>query len=145
MDGLGGERMTAADKALDLARRHGVTVKANGDHLRLTASKPPPTEVVDALRRHKSAVLAALNSSASQGWGGASHAIEWFLSSNPPAEPFVLKRAVWITDPAAYWQKLRRDIGVGPGVARDAYGAVRDELRRLYAMFAVPAPPNGPH
>ncbi len=54
------EPMTAARQALDLAHQHGVVVEARGDRLHLTAPKPPPPEVLDALRRHKAEVMPLL-------------------------------------------------------------------------------------
>ena len=71
-------------------------------------------------------------------------AVEWFMASAPPAAPFVMvwndqgtRPAVTITDPARFWRDLRTDIAVGPGIRRDTYGAVRNDLRRLYAMFGL--------
>ena len=123
------------------ARADGLDVGVDGD--RLVVRGPRRCEArAKALLARKVEVMAAMTA---QRWGDAAHAVEWFLSSDPPAEPFVLKPAVSITDPAAYWRHLRGDVVAGPSVARDTYGAVRDELVRLYRMFAAPTPPNGPH
>ena len=123
------------------ARADGLDVGVDGD--RLVVRGPRRCEArAKALLARKAEVMAAM---AAQRWGDAAHAVEWFLSSDPPAEPFTLKPAIQIINPATYWQRLRGDIAAGPDVARDAYGAVRDELSRLHAIFASPHPPHGPH
>ena len=41
---------------------------------------------------------------------------------------------VTILDPPRWWESLRVDVAACPGVRRDYYGAVRDDLRRLHAL-----------
>ncbi len=69
-------------------------------------------------------------------------AIEWFLTSEPPAEPFVLRwcergirPAVEITNPKAFWRSLMVDVNWGPAGPRARYGALQDDLRRLHDLF----------
>ena len=132
MDGLA--LLQAADAA-------GLTVNVDGDRLVIRGPRSADA-TARALLEHKPEVMAAMTA---QRWGDAAIVVKWFMSSDSPAAPFVLKPAVRITDPATYWRRLRGDIAAGPGVARDTYGAVRDELKRLHAIFASPHPPHGPH
>lgn len=52
--------MTAALDLLHRAHEAGVELFADGDRLRLRASRQPPAELLDELRAYKAAVLAAL-------------------------------------------------------------------------------------
>jgi hypothetical protein len=52
--------VTTAAEALELARQHHVAVSVNGDKLRVEASQKPPAEVLNALRSHKSEIIATL-------------------------------------------------------------------------------------
>lgn len=51
--------MTVAE-LLDRARRHGVEMEPAGDRLKLRAPERPPDDLLDDLRRHKPALLEAL-------------------------------------------------------------------------------------
>ena len=51
--------MSAAE-ALQAARRAGVTIEIDGSDLVLEAAAPPKSAVVDALSRHKTAIIALL-------------------------------------------------------------------------------------
>ena len=129
--------MTVARELIELAHRHGIEMFPAGDRIRLRAASPPPKEVVDALRDRKADVIAALNARIAEQWGDAAEAVAWFLGSEPPSEPFELRPAVTVLRPATFWVYLRADIDAGPGTGRDTYGAVRNELRRLYALFGL--------
>ena len=54
--------MNAADKAMNLAERHGVGVRLNatGDGLALEAEAAPPSDLVEVLRDAKAEIVAAL-------------------------------------------------------------------------------------
>jgi hypothetical protein len=54
-------------QALRAARHLGIEIEADGEHLRLSASLPPPSWLRDALRQHKTQILALLRPDAS-GW-----------------------------------------------------------------------------
>lgn len=75
------------------------------------------------------------------GWGEAAVAVAWFLRSEPPSEPFVLRRNpmgqpfITVLHPARYWRALKVDLAAGPGRGRDAYGAVRADVLRLYELL----------
>ena len=68
-------------------------------------------------------------------WGDAADSVAWFLGSQPPTEPFQLMPGVTILDPVRWWESLRDDVAAGPGTRRDRYGAVKNDLIRLYALF----------
>ena len=98
--------------------------------------------MVEALRRNKADVLAALNARIARRWGDAAEAVAWFLASEPPSEAFVLRwcdrgirPAVTITDPEAFWHYLARDVAQGPTGPRARYGALQDNLKRLHGLF----------
>jgi hypothetical protein len=50
----------SAAKAIRAARDAGIDIAIDGNDLLLTASAPPPTEVVDLLSRHKTEIIAFL-------------------------------------------------------------------------------------
>ena len=74
-------------------------------------------------------------------WGKLAPVVRWFLAATPPAEPFKLRQGITIRDPVKYWNSLRIDIEVGPGIARDFYGAVKSDLLRIWEMFGPLAKP----
>lgn len=51
-----------AREILDLAQQHGVQVSIEGNHLHLEALQPPPPNLIDLLRSHKTDLLAYLAS-----------------------------------------------------------------------------------
>ena len=58
--------------------------------------------------------------------------IDWFMSTpNLTKKPFVLKQAVFVSDPEKYYFSLRCDIADGPKAPRARYGAVQNDLRCL--------------
>ena len=61
--------------------------------------------------------------------------IRWFMSTEPPAQPFELQQAVYIAHPANYWAYLHADISAGPNRARGRTGALQADLRRLHKLF----------
>ena len=99
--------------------------------------------VARALLDYKPEVMAALNARIAGRWGDVTKAVAWFMSSEPPSEPFVLwegyppgRAFVTVRHPALYWCALGADVAVGPGRARDMYGAVRCDVVRLYTLFS---------
>jgi hypothetical protein len=75
--------MSAAE-ALRAAHAAGVTVMPDGENLVLEAKAEPPQSVLDALSRHKCAILALLRPSQS-GWS-AEHWRAYFDKCSPIAE-----------------------------------------------------------
>ena len=61
----------SAFQALDVARAAGIEVRLDGEQLELSASREPPPEVMDMLRRHKLSIVALLDPD--RPWG----AVEW--------------------------------------------------------------------
>ena len=49
-----------AQEALKAARRAGIRLQVEGDHLLLEAAAPPPAAVIDLLARHKAELMALL-------------------------------------------------------------------------------------
>ena len=121
------------------ARDAGLDVRARGDRLVIRGPKRAEN-VARLLLDRKPVVLDALRVAALQ-WGDAATAVAWFLRSEPPSEPFVLRRNpmgqpfVTVLHPARYWNALRADLAAGPGRGRDFYGAVRADVMRIYDLF----------
>lgn len=92
----------------------------------------------ERLRAYKPDMPAALNARIAGRWGDATEAVAWFMSSEPPSEPFALweddppgQAFVTVLHPALYWRALRADVVAGPGVGRDYWHAVRRDVMRL--------------
>ena len=68
-------------------------------------------------------------------WGKLAPVVRLFVDATPPAEPFLLKRGVRISDPAMWWRNSIIDIRQGPEGPRARYGALQDDLWRVYRMF----------
>ena len=121
------------------ARDAGLEVRARGNRLVIRGPKRAEN-VARLLLDQKPVVLDALGV-ATHEWGDAAEAVAWFLASEPPSEPFVLRRNpmgqpfVTVLHPARYWRALRADIAAGPGRGRDAYGAVKADVLRLYELL----------
>src|SRR5262245_4672601 len=60
-EGLGGRTMNAAARALAAARAAGVEVARRGHGLYVKSHTKPPTDILEALRRHKSTILELLD------------------------------------------------------------------------------------
>ena len=60
--------------------------------------------------------------------------IEWFLTSTPPATPFLLTDGVTVADPARWWASIKADIAAGPGGPRS--GVLASDLRAVHALFS---------
>ena len=67
---------TLASDLIDLVRRHQVTMTAAGDKLKIAAPCKPPDDVIDALRSHRSELLAAL-AAETMGTAPAWDVIDW--------------------------------------------------------------------
>ena len=52
--------MTVAHDLLDELRQHRVHIERHGDRLQMRAPAPPPADLLERLRAHKPALLAAL-------------------------------------------------------------------------------------
>ena len=75
-------------------------------------------------------------------WRRLAPIVEWFLIAEPPAEPFLLKQGIRITDPARWWRNTIIDIRQGPEGPRARYGALQDDLWRVWRMFLPHADPT---
>jgi hypothetical protein len=63
--------------------------------------------------------------------------IDWFNSWEGTSQPFTLYPWIKITDPSVYFASLRADLSAGPRGTRARYGAVQDDLQRLYELFGT--------
>lgn len=59
----------------------------------------------------------------------AQELIDWFLTTEPPSEPLLLKSGVRIAKPDVYWKHLRLKISESPGGARS--GGLLHDLAAL--------------
>ncbi len=141
--------MSAAVEALQLAQQCGVRVKADGADLILDAASPPPANVLNALKHHKSEIVNLLappdgpmiGDTLTVDWDDeTAELIVWFLRTPPPTGPFELCRGVTILRPAQFWRDLEADIARGPGRARGLTGALEDDLRKLHELFGSRMP-----
>ena len=117
-----------------------MTVHADGD--KLVVRGPRRAEAMaKRLLAHKAEIMPVLVSAGDgppidPGWPPETRQhIKWFLSSQPPSEPFELVSGVTILKPEMFWESVHQDIRNGPGCHRDIWGAVRNDLRRLYERF----------
>lgn len=62
--------------------------------------------------------------------------VDWFLTHDPPAEPFYLQDHLRIVDPVKFFEKLRREIEVGPRGPRARMGTLQGDLRNLKTFLA---------
>ena len=76
-------------------------------------------------------------------WGDLAPIVTWFLSTEPPAEPFSLKQGVTISSLQRWWRDIEADIAAGPEGTRARYGALQDDLMRVWQMFGPQAMPGG--
>ena len=137
----------SARQLVAAVRDAGASIEATGDRLRLKSSHGPlPDDLVDALRDHKSAVIDLLvterASRVASQWGDLAPIVEWFLSADPPAEPFILKPAVRITNPGRWWRDITADIAAGPDGPRARYHGLQDDVIRVWRMFGPQAVPG---
>jgi hypothetical protein len=112
----------------------GGRLAVNGDKLSVSAAAPLADNLMTALRTQKPEIMLLL-----KGWDPeTARVIDWFLRTEPPAEPFPLYPHLTIIAPARWWEATERDIAAGPGVARAMYGSLQNDLRRLAELFDGP-------
>ncbi len=138
----------SARQLVAAVRDAGATIETAGDRLRLKSSRGPlPDDLVAALRSHKAEVIDLLvterASRVASQWGDLASIVEWFLGATPPAEPFKLKQGITISNPQCWWRDVALDIARGPEGPRARYGALQDDLNRLWRMFGPQAKPGG--
>ncbi len=130
----------SARQLVAAVRDAGATIEAAGDRLRLKSSRGPlPDDLVDALRDHKTAVIDLLvaerTSRDAAQWGDLVAVVNWFLNAEPPATSFKLKQGITINNPQRWWRDIALDIAAGPEGPRARYGALQDDLWRVWRMF----------
>ena len=138
----------SARQLVAAVRDAGASIEAPGDRLRLKSSHGPlPDDLVDALRDHKSAVIDLLvterASRVASQWGDLAPIVKWFLNAEPPTAPIKLKQGITISNPQRWWADIAADIAAGPEGPRARYGALQDDLWRLWQMFGPQAMSGG--
>jgi hypothetical protein len=61
--------------------------------------------------------------------------VDWFLTINPPPEPFYLENHLHVLDPAKFFDVLRHEIKSGPSGPRARMGTLQSDLRQLKEYF----------
>ena len=62
--------------------------------------------------------------------------VDWFITLDPPKEPFHLEGHQHIVDPAKFFRSLRREIETGPRGPRARMESLQSDLQRLKAFFS---------
>ena len=74
-------------------------------------------------------------------WGPAlAPVVRWFLEEGQlrlPAKPFKLAPWLHVTHPERFKQSMLFHLKLGPGGPRNQYGAVREDLKRLFQLFGT--------
>lgn len=137
--------MSAGAFVADL-RERGVELQLDDTGLVCHARRGILTpELKSAIRENKAVIERALAleraAQVAARWGDLSSIAEWFLTAEPPVEPFLLKQGVDITDPAHWWKHVAADVAAGPDGPRARHGALQDDLWRAWKMFGPSAEP----
>ena len=61
--------------------------------------------------------------------------VDWFLTLDPPPEPFYLENHLHVLDPAKFFDTLRHEIESGPSGPRARTGTLQSDLRQLKEYF----------
>ena len=134
----------SARQLVAAVRDAGASIETSGDRLKLKSDRGPlPDDLVEALRCHKAEVIDLLvterASRVASQWGDLAPIVEWFLTADPPTEPFKLKQGITITNPARWWHDIAADIAAGPEGPRARYGVLQDDVIRAWQMFGPQA------
>ena len=133
----------------------GYEIFLQGENIRLKYQKPgnPPDTVkplIEELRKYKDEVVNILRmgdtitpteksqpqSAAKASYPPAVQTLsDWFLTLEPPAEPFYLEDHRKIVDPVKFFSALRMDITAGPAGPRARMGTLQCDLRKLKARL----------
>jgi len=62
--------------------------------------------------------------------------IDWFITLDPPKEPFSLEHHQHVEAPAKFFESLRREIETGRRGPRARRGSLQSDLQRLKAYFS---------
>jgi hypothetical protein len=133
----------------------GYEIFLQGENIRLKYQRPdtPPESarlLIDELRKHKAEAVNILKmgdtntpTEKSQPEANVKAAwppdvqtlLNWFLTLDPPKEPFHLEPHRRIVDPEKFYSALRREIGAGQRGPRARMGTLQCDLRKLKAYL----------
>lgn len=133
----------------------GYEILLEGETIRLRYQKPdtPPEsarQLIDELRKCKAEVVHILKigstiapteksqpqSDVKAEWPAEVQSlIDWFITLEPPTEPFYLASHRHIVAPSKFFASLQREIQNGPREPRARMGALQWDLRKLKAFL----------
>lgn len=133
----------------------GYKIFLEGDHVKLRYQKsgnPPDTvrPLIDELRKYKAEVVNILkrgntltptetlpsHENVKLSWPPEIQSlIDWFITLEPPTEPFYLESHRHIVAPSKFFASLQREIQTGPRGPRARTGALQWDLRKLRAFL----------
>ena len=132
-------------------RSIGYRIRTDGKDILLNADREPPNPemvicLLTELRKYKAEVMNILQmgatitpteksqqpASVKVSWPPELQSlINWFISTDPPPEPFYLQDHLHVRDPAKFFGMLRHEVEVGPRGPRARTGALQSDLRNL--------------
>ena len=133
----------------------GYEIFLEGDHVKLRYQKsgsPPDTvrPLIDEIRRCKAEVIRILQMGSTVAQPEKSQPqsivkaewppevqflVDWFLTLEPPSEPFYLAPHLRVVGPGKFFESLRREIETGPMGPRARMGTLQWDLRKLKAYL----------
>ena len=129
---------TAAKLVHEVQSEGGKLIPLDNGKLRIEAPSPLSEHLMERLRQEKAEVInfLAYRERLLSGWDSEmARLIEWFLTIEPPSQPFEISRGVTHLHPEKSFASLRQDIGEGPNGPRAYTGALQADLRKLWSYF----------
>ena len=130
----------ATDLVREVRSEGGELIPLDNGKLRIEAPNPLSEHLMDRLKQEKAEVVnfLAYRNRLLSGWDSEmARMIEWFLTIEPPSQPFELCQGVTVARPALWWGAIRQDITEGPGGPRAYTGALQADLRKLWSYLTV--------
>ena len=129
---------TAPDLVREIQSVGGELIPLDNGRLRVEAPEPLPEHLIARLRQDKAEVInfLAYRNRLLSGWDAEmARLIEWFLTIEPPSQPFEISRGVTHLHPEKSFASLRQDIAAGPNGPRAYTGALQADLGKLWSYF----------
>lgn len=130
----------ATDLVNEVRAEGGELILLDNGKLRVKAPTPLPEHLMGRLTQEKAEVVdfLAYRNRLLSGWDSEmARLIEWFLTTEPPGQPFEISRGVTVARPDIWWDSLRQDIAEGPSGPRAYTGALQADLRKLGSYFSL--------